>query len=384
MKQNIRVAIIGVGNCASALLQGIGYYRDNNTDGLMHADIAGYSPVDITIVAAFDIDERKVNTKLNEAIFSPPNCTPKFSEPLPSNVIVQMGQVLDGYSEHMKNYPDENTFIVSSIRQLSKKEIVGKLKESGAEIMLNYLPVGSEEASRFYAQCALDANLALVNNMPTFIASSNKWAAKFKNRGLPIIGDDIKSQLGATITHRALADIFSKRGVELNRTYQLNTGGNTDFLNMKSLDRLESKKISKTEAIQSSLKKKVDSQNIHVGPSDYIPWQKDNKICFIRMEGKIFGGAPVELELRLSVIDSPNSAGVVIDAIRCAKLALDKGISGVLKGPSAYFCKHPPEQLSDSEAFNLTEKFIKLYSNESDVKKEENICLPIKFLVEQI
>jgi myo-inositol-1-phosphate synthase len=379
MRNNIRVALVGVGNCASALLQGIAYYNKNKPDhsnycGLMHADIAGYSPSDITIVSAFDIDERKVNNTLNKAIFSPPNCTPEFFEPLPNNVVVRMGQILDGYSEHMGNYPDANTFKISSAQQLTKNEIVKELKKSGAEIMLNYLPVGSEEASKFYAQCALDANLALINNMPTFIASSNEWANKFKNKGLPIIGDDIKSQLGATITHRALADIFSKRGVKLEKTYQLNAGGNTDFLNMKNSDRLESKKTSKTEAVQSALNTRLESQNIHVGPSDYIPWQKDNKICFIRMEGKIFGGAPVELELKLSVIDSPNSAGVVIDAIRCAKLALQKGISGVLKGPSAYFCKHPPEQISDSEAFHLTEKFIKSYSNDSDVKKEENVC----------
>jgi len=270
-----------------------------------------------------------------------------------------MGKVLDGYSEHMANYPEERSFVLAKEPEPTKEEVVAWLKESGAEVFMNYLPVGSEEATRFYAECALEAGVAFVNNIPVFIASDPEWAQRFKEKNVPIIGDDIKAQLGATITHRTLTDLFRKRGVQLERTYQLNTGGNTDFLNMKNQDRLASKKESKTEAVQSVAAKRLDDADIHVGPSDYIPWQKDNKVCFLRMEGKLFGDVPMNLEMRLSVEDSPNSAGVAIDSIRMAKLALDRGIGGVLEAPSAYLCKHPMKQYPDDEAYRMTEAFIR-------------------------
>jgi myo-inositol-1-phosphate synthase len=258
----------------------------------------------------------------------------------------------------MQNYADKYTFVPAKEKEAELEDIVRILKESGAEILLNYLPVGSEEATRFYAECALEAGLGFINNMPVFIASNPSWANRFKERNLPIIGDDIKSQLGATIVHRMLTDLFKKRGVKLERTYQLNTGGNTDFLNMLNRSRLLSKKKSKTEAVQSVAEKRLDDENIHIGPSDYVAWQKDNKICFIRMEGKLFGNVPMDLELRLSVEDSPNSAGVGIDAIRCCKLALNRNEGGILYGPSAYFMKHPPRQYTDEEAYRMTEAFI--------------------------
>jgi myo-inositol-1-phosphate synthase len=262
----------------------------------------------------------------------------------------------------MADYADDRTFIRAREKEMTKAEIVAELKRSGAEILLNYVPVGSEKAARFYAECALEAGVGFINNMPVFIASDKNFADRFKARNLPIIGDDIKSQLGATITHRVLTDLFAKRGVKLLRTYQLNTGGNTDFLNMKNQDRLVSKKTSKTEAVQSVAKKRMEDDNIHVGPSDYVPWQNDNKICFLRMEGHLFGDIPMDLELRLSVEDSPNSAGVVIDMIRCCKLALLSGVGGVLEGPSAYFCKHPPKQFTDDAAYDLIEAFIDAHS----------------------
>jgi myo-inositol-1-phosphate synthase len=265
---------------------------------------------------------------------------------------------MDGLSDHMKEYEDEYTFVPSDELEPTKKDVIRVLKDSGAQILLNYVPVGSEEATQFYADCALQAGVAFINNIPVFIASSPVWAKRFEEKNIPLIGDDIKSQLGATITHRVLTDLFKKRGVKLERTYQLNTGGNTDFLNMLNRARLASKKKSKTEAVQSVAAHRLESQNIHIGPSDYVPWQKDNKVCFIRMEGKLFGDVPMDLELRLSVEDSPNSAGVAIDAIRCAKLALDRGIAGVLAAPSAYFCKHPPRQFTDDEAYRMIEHFI--------------------------
>ncbi len=360
--RNIKVAIVGIGNCASSLIQGIYYYRnkkDSDAIGLMHWDIGGYTPSNIDIVTGFDIDQRKIGLDINEAIFSKPNCTKVFCENIPqSGVKVVMGQVLDGFSEHMKNYTDNNTFILANKQQPTKAMVIDLLKDSGAEVMMNYLPVGSEHASEFYAECALEANVAFVNNIPVFIASDPKWAQRFSDKNLPIIGDDIKAQLGATITHRTLTDLFKKRGVKLERTYQLNTGGNTDFLNMKNSDRLASKKKSKTEAVQSAAAERLDDENIHVGPSDYVAWQKDNKVAFIRMEGKLFGDVPMTLEMRLSVEDSPNSAGVAIDTIRCAKLALDRKQGGIVIAPSAYFCKHPPEQFSDNEAYIMTNKFI--------------------------
>lgn len=361
---NIKIAIVGVGNCASSLIQGIHYYREKTPQdaiGLMHWEIGGYKPGDIEVVAAFDIDKRKVGVDVHEAIFSAPNCTAVFCSDLPkSGVTVRMGRILDGFSDHMKNYDERRTFILADEPEPTEEEVVKMLKESGAEILLNYLPVGSEEATRLYAGCALKAGLAFVNNMPVFIASDSegRWARHFEEAGLPIIGDDIKAQMGATIVHRTLTDLFAKRGVKLERTYQLNTGGNTDFLNMLDRNRLASKKESKTEAVQAVAAHRMDEDNIHIGPSDYVPWQNDNKVCFIRMEGKLFGDVPMNLELRLSVEDSPNSAGVAIDAIRCAKLALDRGQGGILEAPSAYFCKHPPHQFTDDEAFQMMEHFI--------------------------
>ena len=360
--KNIKIAITGIGNCASSLIQGVHYYKNKSIEeaiGLMHWEIGGYKPSDIEVVAAFDIDKRKVGKDVNQAIFERPNCTTVFCNQLPeSGVIVQMGRILDGVADHMKEYDENFTFLPADETEPTKEEVVQILQDSGAEILLNYLPVGSEEAVRFYATCALEANVALINNMPVFIASNPVWARRFEEKNLPLIGDDIKSQLGATITHRMLADLFKKRGVKLERTYQLNTGGNTDFLNMLERKRLTSKKISKTEAVQSVVAKRLENENIHIGPSDYIPWQKDNKLCFLRIEGKLFGDVPMNLELRLSVEDSPNSAGVAVDAIRCTKLALDRGQGGVLYAPSAYFCKHPPRQFTDDVAFQMVEQFI--------------------------
>ncbi len=358
----IKIAIVGVGNCASSLVQGIHYYSHQHPEssiGLMHLNLGGYGPGDIEVVAAFDIDKRKVGRDINTAIFAPPNCTTRFASDLPqSGVTVSMGRVLDGISPHMLEYDEAYRFCRAEIKEADHQEVVDILKDCQAEILLNYLPVGSEEATAFYARCALEAGTALINNIPVFIASDPQWVSRFKSRQLPIIGDDIKSQLGATITHRVLTDLFRKRGVKLDRTYQLNTGGNTDFLNMLNQHRLASKKVSKTEAVQSVTPIRLAKEKIHVGPSDYVAWQKDNKVCFIRMEGRLFGDIPMNIELRLSVEDSPNSAGVTIDAIRCVKLALNNGISGVLEGPSAYFCKHPPHQYTDNLAFEMTEKFI--------------------------
>ncbi|MBN2188151.1 MAG: inositol-3-phosphate synthase, partial [Chitinispirillaceae bacterium] len=268
-------------------------------------------------------------------------------------------------AEHMKDYEEAYSFAVAKGREPTRDEVAGVLKESGAEVLMNYLPVGSEDATTFYAEACLEAGVAFVNNIPVFIASNAAWARRFEERGLPVIGDDIKAQLGATITHRTLTDLFKKRGVRLERTYQLNTGGNTDFLNMLNRSRLASKKESKTEAVQSVAAERLDKRNIHIGPSDYVPWQNDQKVCFLRMEGKLFGDVPMNLELRLSVEDSPNSAGVAIDSIRCAKLALNAGLKGVLHAPSSYFCKHPPRQLPDDEAYRKTEEFIKQYGAES-------------------
>ncbi len=358
----IKIAVAGVGNCFSSLWQGINYYRTRTADdaiGLMHWDIGGYEPGDIEVVAAFDIDARKVGKDVSEAIFAPPNCTTVFCSDIPATgVKVKMGKVLDGFSEHMTDYPDEQTFVKADAPEATEDEVVDILKESGAEILVNYLPVGSEEAVRFYAECALRAGTGYINNMPVFIVSDAGWAERFREKGLPAIGDDIKSQLGATITHRVLANLFKNRGVKLEKTYQLNTGGNTDFLNMLNRHRLKSKKLSKTEAVQSVLPQRLASENIHIGPSDYVPFQKDNKVAFIRMEGKLFGDVPMHLEMRLSVEDSPNSAGVAIDSIRCCKIALDRGIGGALLSPSSYFMKHPPEQYTDDEAFKRTEQFI--------------------------
>ena len=363
LMNKIKIAIAGVGNCASSFIQGIYYYKDmdeKDAIGLMHWDIGGFKPYDIEVVAAFDIDRRKVGQDVSNAIFALPNCTTKFCKDVPkTGTIVRMGRLLDGFSSHMREYDDKYTFVIANEPEPDKEEIVQVLKESGTEILLNYLPVGSEQAVRFYAECALDAGVAMVNNMPVFIASDPAWAKRFEEKNLPVIGDDIKAQLGATITHRILTDLFRKRGVKLERTYQLNTGGNTDFLNMLNSNRLKSKKVSKTEAVQSVAGKRLDPENIHIGPSDWVAWQKDNKVCFLRMEGKLFGDVPMNLELRLSVEDSPNSAGIVIDAVRCCKLALERGKGGILYSSSSYFMKHPPKQCTDNEAFQLVEDFIK-------------------------
>ena len=360
--EKIRIGIVGIGNCASSLVQGIEYYKDKNANdaiGLMHWDVEGYKPHDIEVVAAFDVDKRKVGKDVSEAIFELPNCTKVFCNNLPkANVKVRMGKIIDGFSEHMKDYEDKYTFVLDGEKEASKEEIISALKESRTEILLSYLPVGAEKATEFYAECALEAGVALINNIPVFIASNAEWARRFEERGIPIIGDDVKAQLGATITHRTLTDLFKKRGVKLERTYQLNTGGNTDFLNMLNRSRLASKKESKTEAVQSVIAERLEAENIHIGPSDFVPWQKDNKICFIRMEGKLFGDVAMDIELRLSVEDSPNSAGVAIDAIRCCKLALNRKRGGVLISPSAYFMKHPPKQFTDDEAYRMTEDFI--------------------------
>lgn len=359
---SIKVAIIGVGNCASSLVQGIAYYgqkTEPGTAGLMHEVLCGYHPRDINIVAAFDIDERKVGKDLAEAIFTKPNCTTVFQADVPNyGVAVQMGPVMDGYSDHMASYSEDRRFMPLSGGEPSKADVVKALVDADVDVVMNYLPVGSQHATEFYAECAIEAGAAFVNNIPVFIASNPAWAARFETAGLPIIGDDIKAQVGATIVHRVLTDLFHKRGVPVDRTYQLNTGGNTDFLNMKNHLRLESKKESKTEAVQSVAAERLSDDNIHVGPSDYVPWQNDNKVCFIRMEGRLFGDVPMNLELRLSVEDSPNSAGVAIDMIRCAKVALDRKIAGPIAAPSAFFCKHPPVQYTDEVAHQMTESFI--------------------------
>ncbi len=357
--RSIKLAIAGVGNCASSLVQGLEYYRTRTsqvTAGLIHPEIGGYRLEHIQVVAAFDVDRRKVGRPLEEAIFAPPNCTKVFQAELPrSGVTVRMGPVLDGVARHMADYPEDRAFRVADEKPC---DVARVLKEAGAEVLVCYMPVGSEDAVHHYARACLDAGVAMVNCEPVFIASHPEWAAEFRRRKLPVVGDDIKSQLGATIVHRALTRLMGDRGVRLDRTYQLNTGGNTDFLNMLEQGRLKTKRISKTEAVQSQLDAPLEPENIHIGPSDYISWQKDNKVCFLRMEWRGFGDVPMNLELRLSVEDSPNSAGMAIDAIRCAKLALDRGIGGPLEEISAVCMKHPPKQYRDSEAREILEEWI--------------------------
>ncbi|MDD5557183.1 MAG: inositol-3-phosphate synthase [bacterium] len=357
MGRAIRIAIAGVGNCASSLIQGIEYYRrsggkgPDGSLGLMHWDILGYTPADIKVVAAFDIDRRKVGRPLHEAVFAKPNCTAAFLPDIPpSDVIVRPGPLPDGIPVSMVDYDEEKVFLPCDEPPCDVERV---LSESGAEILLNYLPVGSQKGTEFYANCCLAAGVSLINCMPVFIVSDPGWAGRFAARGIPVVGDDIKAQVGATIVHRTLARLFDDRGVRLDRTYQLNTGGNTDFLNMLDHDRLASKRISKTEAVQSQLRTPLDPDNIHIGPSDYVPWQKDNKVCFLRMEGRGFGGIPLNIELRLSVEDSPNSGGVAIDAIRYCRIARENGIAGPLEAVSAYTMKHPPRQMPDTEARNL-------------------------------
>ncbi len=360
-KRSIKIAIIGVGNCASSLIQGIHYYRDAKDDGfvpgVMHVNFGGYHIRDIEVVAAFDVNSKKVGRDVAEAIYAEPNNTVTFAQVPKLGVKVSRGPELDGVNKF--------TAPLVAVDQKAKAvDVVKILKDSGAEVVINYLPVGSQEATEFYAQAAIDAGCGFVNCIPVFIASDPKWAKKFADAGLPVIGDDIKAQVGATIVHRTLVNLFLDRGMKIERTYQLNTGGNTDFLNMLERDRLKHKKQSKTEAVTSMIEARgqtIDDDNIHVGPSDYVPWQKDNKICFLRIESKHFGDVPMNLELRLSVEDSPNSAGVAIDSIRCLKLALDNGLKGAIIEPAAYFQKHPPKQIEDREARDLVQKFIDRY-----------------------
>lgn len=360
--KEIRIAIAGIGNCCSSLVQGIYYYKNVKDDdelvpGLMHNILGGYKISDIKIVAAFDVDKRKVGKDIGEAIFEKPNCTKTFCSDIPkTGVVVKMAPVLDGVAGHMKDYPEDQTFIVSDKKAI---DVVEELKKTKADILVSYMPVGSQKATEFYANACLEAGVAFVNCMPVFICSDEKWEKKFRDKGIPCIGDDIKSQVGATITHRVLSHLFAERGVTIDRSYQLNVGGNTDFLNMYGeRARLKTKKISKTEAVESQLAKRLSYDNLHVGPSDYVPFLKDNKVCFIRMEGRKFGNVPINLELRLSVEDSPNSAGCVIEAIRLLKVALDRGVGGTLLSASAYFMKHPMTQFTDERAREMIEEFI--------------------------
>ncbi len=355
-KKEIRVAILGVGNCASSLVQGVQYYkkineRSHRVPGLMHNVIGGYKIGDIKFVAAFDVDSKKVGKDLSKAVFASPNCTDKFSKVPNLKVEVQKGPVMDGVASTTKEM-----FAVDP-RQIPV-DVSKILRKAKPDLLINYLPVGSEKATKYYANKCLLEGVAFVNAMPVFIASDKVWANKFEKRGIPIIGDDVKAQVGATILHRTLTKLFMDRGVKITSTYQLNVGGNTDFLNMLERKRLKSKKISKTESVQSQMITRLNDNNIHIGPSDYVPWLNDKKIAFIRIEGKKFGDVPVNIEARLEVIDSPNSAGVIIDAIRCAKLALDRGIGGPILEPSSYFMKHPPKQFSDAVAKEKVEEFI--------------------------
>jgi myo-inositol-1-phosphate synthase len=350
----VRLAIVGVGNCASSLVQGLEYYKDADPSdpvpGLMHVDLGGYHVRDVEIVAAFDVDGKKVGTDVAEAIASEPNNTIRFAEVPPTGVTVERGPTFDGLGRYYRE-----TIVESEAPPVY---VAKALKEAGADVVVSYLPVGSEQAAKHYAQAALDAHAAFVNCLPVFIASDKAWASKFVEAGIPIVGDDVKSQVGATIVHRVLTKLFEDRGVKLNRTYQLNFGGNMDFMNMLERERLTSKKVSKTQSVQSQMRKKLDKQSIHIGPSDHVPWLEDRKWAQIRLEGQAFGDVPLNVELKLEVWDSPNSAGIVIDALRCAKLALDRGVSGPLIGPSAYFMKSPPVQFSDEAAREMVEQFI--------------------------
>jgi myo-inositol-1-phosphate synthase len=350
----VRLAIVGVGNCASALVQGLEFYKDAETDdavpGLMHVDLGGYHIRDIEVVAAFDVDAKKVGKDVAEAILSEPNNTIRFAEVPQLGISVQRGPTLDSLGRYYRETIDES--------DAPPVDVAQALRAVEADVLVSYLPVGSEEAAKHYAQAAIDAGVALVNCLPVFIASDRSWAAKFVAAGVPIIGDDIKSQVGATIVHRVLTKLFEDRGVKLNRTYQLNFGGNMDFMNMLERERLVSKKKSKTQSVQSQLRKPLDKQDIHIGPSDHVPWLEDRKWAQIRLEGQAFGDVPLSIELKLEVWDSPNSAGIVIDAVRCAKLALDRGVAGPLIGPSAYFMKSPPVQFSDEAAREMVEGFI--------------------------
>jgi myo-inositol-1-phosphate synthase len=356
--RRVRVAIVGAGNCASSFIQGVHYYREASPEefvpGLMHVDLGGYHVRDIEFVAAFDVDREKVGRDLSEAMWAGPNNTVKFCEVPHLGVTVERGMTHDGIGKYLSD--------VIAKAPGETADVAGILKKTGADVIVNYLPVGSEEATKWYVEQALNAGCAVVNCIPVFIAREHYWQGRFEQRGLPIIGDDIKSQVGATIVHRTLVRLFRERGVKLERTYQLNFGGNTDFLNMLERERLMSKKISKTRSVTSQLDYDIGADNVHIGPSDYVPWLQDRKWAQIRLEGRGFGDVPLNVELKLEVHDSPNSAGIVIDAVRCCKLALDHGLAGTLEGPSAYFMKSPPQQHTDNDARRLTDDFIARYS----------------------
>jgi myo-inositol-1-phosphate synthase len=352
---SVRVAIVGVGNCATSLIQGVEYYKDadpaGNVPGLMHVEFGEYHVKDIEFVAAFDVDAKKVGFDLSEATQASENNTIKIADVAPTGVIVQKGNTLDGLGKYYRETIEES--------DAQAVDIVQVLKDTQADVLVSYLPVGSENADKFYAQCAIDANVAFVNALPVFIASDPEWAKKFEDAGVPIIGDDIKSQVGATITHRVMAKLFQDRGVVLDRTYQLNVGGNMDFKNMLERDRLESKKISKTQAVTSNIDHDLGAKNVHIGPSDYVQWLDDRKWAYVRLEGRAFGDVPLNLEYKLEVWDSPNSAGIIIDAIRAAKIAKDRGIGGALLSASSYLMKSPPEQRPDDLGREMLEKYIR-------------------------
>ncbi|MET8046170.1 MULTISPECIES: inositol-3-phosphate synthase [unclassified Streptosporangium] len=352
---SVRVAIVGVGNCATSLVQGVHYYRDADpgarVPGLMHVKFGDYHVGDVEFVAAFDVDAKKVGRDLSEAIVASENNTIKICDVPPLGVTVQRGHTFDGLGEYYREMVEES--------DETPVDVVQVLKDSKVDVLVSYLPVGSEDADRFYAQCALDAKVAFVNALPVFIASDPTWAQKFVDAGVPIVGDDIKSQVGATITHRVMAKLFEDRGVELLRTYQLNFGGNMDFMNMLERKRLQSKKISKTQSVTSQIPHEMRKADVHIGPSDHVPWLDDRKWAYVRLEGRSFGDTPLNLEYKLEVWDSPNSAGIIIDAVRAAKIALDRGVSGPILSASSYFMKSPPEQYSDDEAREYVEKFIR-------------------------
>jgi myo-inositol-1-phosphate synthase len=350
----VRIAIVGVGNCASSLVQGLEYYRDadpsDRVPGLMHVELGGYHVKDVEIAAAFDVDAKKVGKDVAEAIFSEPNNTIRFADVPPTGMSVLRGRTLDGLGTYYRDT------IVESDQP--EADVVQVLRDTRADVLICYLPVGSEQAARYYAQCAIDAGVGFVNCLPVFIASDPQWARKFSDAGVPIVGDDIKSQLGATISHRVLTRLFEDRGVKIDRTYQLNFGGNMDFMNMLERERLTSKKVSKTQSVQSQMETPLPKDQIHIGPSDHVPWLEDRKWAYIRLEGRNFGDVPLTAELKLEVWDSPNSAGIVIDGLRCAKLAMDRGIGGPVIGASAYFMKSPPVQFTDEQAHEMVEDFI--------------------------
>ncbi|GAA2297729.1 inositol-3-phosphate synthase [Nonomuraea roseoviolacea subsp. roseoviolacea] len=352
---SVRVAIVGVGNCAASLVQGVHYYKDADpavrVPGLMHVKFGDYHVGDVEFVAAFDVDAKKVGRDLSEAIVASENNTIKITDVPPTGVVVQRGHTFDGLGEYYREIIEES--------DEEPVDVVQVLRDNQVDVLVSYLPVGSEEADRFYAQCAIDAKVAFVNALPVFIASDPEWAEKFTQAGVPIVGDDIKSQVGATITHRVLAKLFEDRGVELLRTYQLNFGGNMDFMNMLERKRLQSKKISKTQSVTSQIPHEMRKADVHIGPSDHVPWLDDRKWAYIRLEGRSFGDTPLNLEYKLEVWDSPNSAGIIIDAVRAAKIALDRGIAGPILSASSYFMKSPPEQYSDDEAREYVEKFIR-------------------------